>query len=76
MAKTYNTVKDLLDMLEKDYDELTYCHIFAIVTDDDWTELEQRVEALMYIKGELNPSYYEEETSTEEFLEIYGVEAY
>lgn len=75
MAKDYNTVKDLLDMLDQDYTDNTYCHIFAIVTDDDWLELEQRVEALMYIKGELNPTHYEDGTSTEEFLEIYGVEA-
>jgi len=79
MAKTYNTVKDLLDMLEQDYDELTYCHIFAIVTDDDWTELEIATEKMIKENGELlddlhDIGFDDEGCVTEEYLEIYGVE--
>lgn len=77
--KEYNTVGDLLKVLENNYDELTYCHIFNIVTDYDFEELEERVEALMYIKGKLHNNLDEVEfdddgVSTREYLEVYGIE--
>ena len=77
--REYKDVKQLLDILERNYTELNYCHIFNIVTDYDFQELEERVEALMHIKGPLHDDlsgveFDDDGCSQSEYLEIYGIE--
>ena len=75
--KMYNTVNELVEQLRSHYTETTYCHLFSVVENDDWEELELATESLMKEKGDLYNDLHDddEETTTEEYLEIYGIDS-
>lgn len=79
--KEYNTIEDLLEYLKSNYTESAYCHIFSIVSDEEWEELELSTEKLIKEKGELLDDLHDirfddDGCSTSEFRETinYGVQ--